>query len=117
MLNKLNGIFIVKRGIENTVVLFNKSINSQKTLNYFEFKDLLVQYFSPETIEKLLYRINCSEKVLIDFDKKVAKAITDKDYDFNNVLKSQLNPKTVENALFNINMYGDTTEIENFKPF
>lgn len=116
MINKLEGLFVVKKGFGNTVILENKKLNSQKTLDYFEFKDSLFQSFSPETIDKLLDKINCSEKVIIDFDKKVAKLIVDKDIDFNKVLKQQMNAKTIENIIFDIN-YGDSTEIDNFKPF
>lgn len=114
MINKLDGLFLIKKGFGNTVVLENKELNSQKTLDYFEFKDSLFQFFNPDTISKLLDRINCGERVIVDFDKKIAKLIINKDYDFNKVIKEQLNAKTVQNILFDIDC-GNNTEIDNFK--
>ena len=116
MINKIEGVFVVKRGFDNTVILLNSKLNSQKTVDYFEFRQLLFRYFSPEKITKLLDYINSGEKLIIDFDKAIVKLIATKDYDFNNVLKSQLNPKNIENILTDI-YFGDNTELENFNHF
>ena len=56
MINKIEGVFVVKRGFDNTVILLNSKLNSQKTVDYFEFRQLLFRYFSPEKITIRLYQ-------------------------------------------------------------
>ena len=98
-INDITGIFIVKRGYENTVELINKSTNYQEVVDYFAFKKKLPTYFDQSTVNKILDHINCYRRLLIDFDKKIARLITEKDYDFSKAINAYMTPQAVENDL------------------
>ena len=100
-MNKIKGVFLVKRDYGNKVSLLNKATNSMNLLDYFEFKEQLPFYFSIDTVNKILDNINCERKVIIDFDNKKAKLIKEKEFDFTKVIPSYLTPSNVENELFN----------------
>lgn len=100
-LDSIKGVFIIKRGFGNTVIFTNKNISIEETIDYFDFQNKLPLYFPIETVEKVLYEINCMRKVLIDFDNKIVKSIKEKSIDFNTIINTYLTPESVENDLNN----------------
>lgn len=100
-LDSIKGVFIIKRGFGNTVVFINKDISTEEAIDYFIVQNKLPLYFPINTVNKILYEINCMRKVLIDFDNKVAKSIVDKPIDFNTIINAYLTPESVENELNN----------------
>jgi len=111
---KLNGIFLVQRGYENTVVLDNKEHTQQSTIDYFVFKDYLLKSFDIEKTNKILENLNCSKKVIIDFDKNIAKVVIEKDYDFNKAMNVYFDPKYIEAEL---NGFGMESEEDIYSGF
>jgi len=107
----IKGVFLIKRDYGNKVALQSKATNSMTLLDYFDFEDRIHQYFSYQTVNKILDNINCGRKVIIDFDKKIAKLIKEKDFDFSKVIPGCLNATNVENELF------DATEDDIYTKF
>lgn len=98
--NILNDIFVVSKTGEVTISLYSKTTDSTSTLDYFMFRNLLFQSFDVETIDKILDRINCMEKLIIDFKNCKVKRIIDKDMPFHKVMLKEFQKAKVPNLAF-----------------
>ena len=75
---EIKGSFVVKKlGLR---IIFEKS---EISFNYFDFEHFLFRFFDEEQIQKILYHLNNSEKILIDFDKHKIFLVEVKDVPFN----------------------------------
>lgn len=85
-MNNIQGTYIIRQENSN---IYLKNNNIFKIIDYFLFKNILMHTFlDKDRVDKILYKLNCEEKLLIDFDKKIVKIIQDKDLPFSKYMQS-----------------------------